>query len=485
MTEDRAWDITPTWSPDGEFILFSSDRTGVFNLYAYHIADSSFFQITNVIGGAFCPSISNDGKNIAFIYYSSTGFDINIMNVPDFAELEPIKIFDDRSQNNELFVYGFRENENAITLNDPNTDSIIKKEHSYNPLNTLIKPIRFPVMTIDSDSSMVLGISLFGKDVLNQHFYNFLVSYSVGHKRPAYVIDYLNYQFFPIFSLHFEDFIYPFNLDDSLKTDSNKYYWERQQQYTLSMEIPFYKMKRTFSINFGIDYEKRTESQNIFSENNSPYFQGKLCSYFANLIYSDAKIYPRSISYEDGTTMGVGFQRYTNGLGSDLTFYIGDGFIHKYILIPLLNHNVISLLALGKVTDIQKVTDKLAPEKISIRGFKELDWRRRMYGGTTEYRFPLINVERGYCTWPIYLRQIHSDCFVDYRHYFDKELVEKDVGSCGLELIFDFMVIYNLPMSITFGYAHPWQGEKDKFSSKFYWGLTLGMEVISKFMLIE
>lgn len=481
ITEDRAWDITPTWSPDGEFILFSSDRIGVYNIFAYRIADSVFFQVTNVLGGAFCPAVSNDGKKIAFVDYSSVGFDIHIMDTPKFENLSSFNMNNSLSQNNELFVYGYRKNENAMTPNEHNQETVIKKQHSYNPFNTLIKPIRFPVMTVDSDSSMVLGISLFGKDVLNQHLYSILVSYSVGHRRPAFIIDYLNSQFYPNFLVHFEDFVYPRELADSLKADED-FYWEREQKYALSMELPIIKMRRAFSLNIGLSYEKRTDAQGYFSKKENPYFQGQLCSYFANLFYTDAHIYPRSISYEDGVTVNIGFQRYTNGLGSDLTYYLGEGSINKYFRMPWLNHNVISLLALGKVTDIQKVTDKLNPEKISIRGFKELNWRKRMYGGTAEYRFPLVNVERGYRTWPIYLRQIHSDCFIDYRHYFDKELMEKDAGSCGIELIFDFMVIYNLPMSVTFGYAHPLEVEKDEFSSKLYWRLALGMEKISKYM---
>ena len=35
LMHDRAIDGNATWSPDGKVIYFSSDRTGIFNLYAY------------------------------------------------------------------------------------------------------------------------------------------------------------------------------------------------------------------------------------------------------------------------------------------------------------------------------------------------------------------------------------------------------------------------------------------------------------------
>ncbi len=37
LMHDRAIDGNATWSPDGKIIYFSSDRTGIFNLYALNL----------------------------------------------------------------------------------------------------------------------------------------------------------------------------------------------------------------------------------------------------------------------------------------------------------------------------------------------------------------------------------------------------------------------------------------------------------------
>lgn len=74
ITSDRATDSSPVFSPDGRFIIFSSDRSGIYNLYAYKLEDQSFYQITNLLGGAFEPTVSKD--KIFFLGYSYEGYDL-------------------------------------------------------------------------------------------------------------------------------------------------------------------------------------------------------------------------------------------------------------------------------------------------------------------------------------------------------------------------------------------------------------------------
>lgn len=80
VTRDRAIDASPTWSPDGRFVLFSSDRTGIPDLYAFDTRDGRLLQITRVLTGAFQPSVSPDGRWIAFAYYQHDG--LHIARIP-------------------------------------------------------------------------------------------------------------------------------------------------------------------------------------------------------------------------------------------------------------------------------------------------------------------------------------------------------------------------------------------------------------------
>jgi hypothetical protein len=63
------------WSSDGKRIVFSSDRTGIFNVYALDLESGTVAQLTNVIGGAFNPFVSRDGA-LAYARYSGDGYGI-------------------------------------------------------------------------------------------------------------------------------------------------------------------------------------------------------------------------------------------------------------------------------------------------------------------------------------------------------------------------------------------------------------------------
>jgi Tol biopolymer transport system component len=70
-----------TFTADGRQIVFASDRTGIFNLYRYTIATGSLEQLTNVLGGAFMPSIAPSG-DIIYASYTSSGYKIVRLAAP-------------------------------------------------------------------------------------------------------------------------------------------------------------------------------------------------------------------------------------------------------------------------------------------------------------------------------------------------------------------------------------------------------------------
>jgi len=72
----------PDWSADGKSFYFSSDSTGIYNIYRYTFAGAggTIEAVTNVAGGAFSPAISPKGDKLAYVNYDKDGFSIYLLS---------------------------------------------------------------------------------------------------------------------------------------------------------------------------------------------------------------------------------------------------------------------------------------------------------------------------------------------------------------------------------------------------------------------
>jgi Tol biopolymer transport system component len=67
VTDDPANDFDPIWMPDGQSMIFSSERDSRSDLYRVWLADRRVDRLTHhFVGRAIMPSVSPDGKLVAF-----------------------------------------------------------------------------------------------------------------------------------------------------------------------------------------------------------------------------------------------------------------------------------------------------------------------------------------------------------------------------------------------------------------------------------
>jgi Tol biopolymer transport system component len=95
--QDEGKNLNPMWSPDGQKLIWVSDRTGTNNLYLYDIAQRELSRITDVLSGviaisALSPVISwsKSGK-LAFTYFESAGYNAYIVEDPLTLPRLPIR----------------------------------------------------------------------------------------------------------------------------------------------------------------------------------------------------------------------------------------------------------------------------------------------------------------------------------------------------------------------------------------------------------
>ena len=88
VTDTEGDDLSPSWSPDGRHIVFTSDRNGIYNLYVADLDSHTVAPLTDVLTGVFYPDWSLDGRRIAFAAFNDAGYDIYVMQDP-LAHLKP------------------------------------------------------------------------------------------------------------------------------------------------------------------------------------------------------------------------------------------------------------------------------------------------------------------------------------------------------------------------------------------------------------
>jgi len=81
LTRDRAVDLAPAWSPDGRYVLWSSDRSGIPNIVARAWGldgrpAGPVLQVTQVATGAGFPSVDPSSRWLYYAGYHVDGWDV-------------------------------------------------------------------------------------------------------------------------------------------------------------------------------------------------------------------------------------------------------------------------------------------------------------------------------------------------------------------------------------------------------------------------
>ena len=188
-------DQTPTWSPDGKYLVFSSDRSGTYNLYAYELSAKKLFRMTNVVGGLMEPIISPDGKTIAATSYDVKGWDIATLPW-------------DPTTWKELPVPAGGED-----IHQPLPSSTDFPMQSYDPWPSLRPKTWAPFAALD-EQGPILGFTTLGQDSLMKQYVYLSGGLGVPSLRPFYSIGYSNEMLYPSLYAYATDttqMAYPFD----------------------------------------------------------------------------------------------------------------------------------------------------------------------------------------------------------------------------------------------------------------------------------
>lgn len=82
ITNTSGLETSPVFSPDGTKLAYTSDQSGIYNIYVYDLESGMNYPITNVLTGIFNLSWHGDEKKLAFVSFFNGGYDIYLLRNP-------------------------------------------------------------------------------------------------------------------------------------------------------------------------------------------------------------------------------------------------------------------------------------------------------------------------------------------------------------------------------------------------------------------
>jgi hypothetical protein len=162
VTTGTANDNDPVYSPDGKRIYFTSDRKGPENIFSVDLATGKLLQYTDVVTGAFMPTLLRDpeGKErLVYDGYWKMSFDLYVTNVDEpVKEAQTIPVPAAPAQMKELPHY---EPDIQVSLDPANNEPYKSRKFFLEDANAYFG--------VNSDQTYVGRILLEFSDYLGDH----------------------------------------------------------------------------------------------------------------------------------------------------------------------------------------------------------------------------------------------------------------------------------------------------------------------------
>lgn len=458
LTHDRAQDTGPVFSPDGEVVYFSSDRTGIANIYAYHLAAGTTRQITNVIGGAYTPAISADGHTLVYLGYTSWGFDLFRLDALDADGFREAPVYQDTRPAGSA------------------TDEFLTLESSaYDPLPTLYPRSYMLDLGQDSFGSQI-GITTQGGDVVGQHAYSLRLGFGLVRGNLAVDASY-TYQRSPL-AVSVGGFRY-LNYGGGLSVGGVDRTWV-QDQYGGTIDLS-YVFPRSFrydaiSLSYAATHTSRAEPWLYELDPNTPPPQVPYLGFYSILrfgwVYSDIERYLYDISPSNGRSIALGVGLADPLFGSSYRVATMTWSVTQYV--PLWEHHVLALrygggisggdldrrgvFGVGGFPNVSPISGLYSPNTLGgvvLRGYPTNSrYGTQMHLVQAEYRFPIIRFNQGVLTLPVFVNRMYASVFADYGDAFNDvfDLTRFRLGVGG-EVLIDFTIFYVVQLTLRVGYA--------------------------------
>lgn len=463
LTNDRAQDIEPVFSPSGEEVIYASDLSGTYNLYALRLSDKRVRRLTNELCGAFAPAISPDGKWLAFARFGEDGLDL--VEMPFSHKEAPYPMPTHRKKWPKLTY---------------KTPRVIYPVRPYQPAATLLPIAWLPLFSVDVGGQTV-GVRFNGSDILGFHSYDVSLSYGIDSQEVAYSLSYRYSQLYPTIAISHGRFART-AFGAAFVNGQERRFSERVTYARLDLEIPlaFWLSSHFFYVRYEMNYLEAIDlTIPLRPEDVPPVFpeMGLLTRLTFGWSYSSARRYGRSISAEQGRRIYLQVSLQHPYLGSIGESWNVLGGWSEFVAMPWLKQHVLAFNVVGTIGRSSFRNRQL----FFLGGIPPQDLFQSVLGGgaigpgylrgypparfsgdaslllQTEYRLPVLDIERGLGVAPAFIRRLYFVFFGDVGQTFQEpygweQFAGVKVG-VGMELRLEALIGYYLNINLRFGFA--------------------------------
>ncbi|MBI3459650.1 PD40 domain-containing protein [Candidatus Acetothermia bacterium] len=432
LTQDKAEDSHPSWSPDGQYILFDSMREPIINVYALKIADDTLHKVTNVISAAYNPQVSPDGKQLAFVSYGNQGFSIQLMDY-DPSQWKSVNLTKETIPawegypKTEYKAYDYFPFATLATLLPKYWEPVVSTNASEF-LSKLVFEQKLDKFTVSE-----IGITTGATDALYQRNYTLRAGWNLERKAPFYDFNYSTEGLLPPLT---------FTLDVGQDPDGN--YQSLDISYPL---LALNNHSHTLSFNLTQAYYGKTLTHTLAVTTDFFYFKG--LDLMANTLRAtlDADI--------------------THTMGDDKTLPKEAVLnVRDTIRLPIIDSKGTHSLALRAVYGWSDSESNFGlggdRGRFMLRGFKRGAMAgKQIISATAEYRFPVWAIEHGLGLWPVFIDNVNGAVFFDAGTASDEKLDPSQIKmSFGAELYIQLLTGYGSSTVFRFGIAQGMGAEK-------------------------
>ena len=453
----------PEWSPDGHTLYLSSDRSGIANIYAYDTNSETLSQLTNVIGGAYSPTVSPDGKQLVYVGYGNRGWDLYQLKLDRTTTLSMSPVVDRPTR-------------------DVANEEVVANARTYQPLSTLY-PRAISVDFGALAGNPALSVSAVGEDIAQFHRIQATITSQLEDGHTSFGVDWSFNRTRVPFSL---SLYRTENERQDLFTGGERRSWTEESlgaRASTSFSLPSRLVGGRMSLSYRLEYLRPTSGYRLALDPTQTASRLPETGRFASLAFSynhrSARAHTFDMSPSEGMDFGFGANVAHPGIGSNFSSVSLSWSWRGFFELPFIQHHVLAFRYAGGISG----GDPGRRRVFGLGGYPNYDWQNGLLsfsqlGGVglrgypsnafvgrrfqllqLEYRVPLWRPMVGPRTLPIYVKRVHAATYLDLGDaYVGRWQPNIKLGG-GIDLYATFDLFYVITLNARIGVARGFMEE--------------------------